>query len=150
LLVDFITIPLLCLALWSGNWIGAALVSPITPQPPNLEDKGPVIVEGPFGPIEVDLGKLVKPESEASKGERLEIRPLRFGRGLVLVGGLIFAVCGYTMWLSSVGRYRLRVLGIAVLITLIQFLVNVLAQMWDAASWLRPFTIFYYYQPQQV
>ena len=35
-------------------------------------------------------------------------------------------------------------------LTLVQFLINVLGQMWDQAAWLRPFTIFYYYQPQQV
>ena len=41
-------------------------------------------------------------------------------------------------------------LGVAVFLTLVQFLVNVLGQMWDEAAWLRPFTIFYYYQPQQL
>jgi ABC-2 type transport system permease protein len=68
----------------------------------------------------------------------------------VLVAGLIFAVCGGTMWLSAAGRFRWRVLGLAVFIALVQFLVNVLGQMWDQAAWLRPLTIFYYYQPQQV
>src|SRR5262249_21133691 len=63
--------------------------------------------------------------------------------------GLIFAVCGYTMWLSAAGRFRWRVLGLAVFLTLVQFLINILGQMWDDAAWLRPFTIFYYYQPQQ-
>ena len=51
-----------------------------------------------------------------------------------------------------VGRRALsgRVLGIAILITLLQFLLNVVGQMWDAVGWLRPFTVFYYYQPQQI
>ena len=41
-------------------------------------------------------------------------------------------------------------MGIAALTALVQFLINVVGQMWDAAAWLRPFTIFYYYQPQQI
>ena len=36
------------------------------------------------------------------------------------------------------------------LVTLLQFLVNVVGEMWDAAAFLRPFTVFYYYQPQQI
>ena len=70
--------------------------------------------------------------------------------GLANMAALMFAVSGYTMWLSSGGRFRGRVMGAAVLITLLQFLVNVVGQMWDAAEWLRPFTVFYYYQPQQI
>ena len=34
--------------------------------------------------------------------------------------------------------------------TLLQFLVNLVGQMWDVLAPLRPLTIFYYYQPQQV
>jgi ABC-2 type transport system permease protein len=30
----------------------------------------------------------------------------------------------------------------------LQFLINVLGQMWDVIAPLRPLTIFYYYQPQ--
>jgi ABC-2 type transport system permease protein len=37
-----------------------------------------------------------------------------------------------------------------VLITLLQFLINVVGQLWDAVAPLRPFTVFYYYQPQQI
>jgi len=46
------------------------------------------------------------------------VRLLDFGPALPVVGGLIFAVSGYTMWLSAAGRFRWRVLGIAVLVTL--------------------------------
>jgi hypothetical protein len=42
------------------------------------------------------------------------------------------------------------VLGVAVLLTLLQFLVNVIGQLWPAAEALRPFTVFYYYQPQPI
>ena len=45
---------------------------------------------------------------------------------------------------------RWRVLGLAVFVTLVQFLVNVVGQMWDVLGPLRPWTIFYYYQPQEI
>jgi ABC-2 type transport system permease protein len=32
----------------------------------------------------------------------------------------------------------------------LQFLINVVGQLWDAVGVLRPFTVFYYYQPQQI
>jgi ABC-2 type transport system permease protein len=78
------------------------------------------------------------------------MEPQAFGPALGAVAALLFAVSGYTLWLSARGRFRGRVLGLAVLVTLLQFLVNVVGQMWDAVSWLRPFTVFYYYQPQQI
>lgn len=129
LCVDLVTIPMLCLALWGGTWVGAWLVGPVIEQqsqPPPLE------VTGRVDP------------------ERLQFRPMDFGPALLNVGALVFAVAGYTMWLSARGRFRARVLGVAVLVTMLQFLVNVVGQMWDAAAWLRPFTVFYYYQPQQI
>ena len=73
-----------------------------------------------------------------------------FGPALWNVGALIFAMSGYTMWLSSRGRFRGRVMGLAVLVTLLQFLINVIGQLWDVVAPLRPFTVFYYYQPQQI
>jgi len=94
--------------------------------------------------------KQAAPGNERGTSRRLEVRLADFGRAIPVVGGLIFAVSGYTMWLSALGRFRWRVLGIAVLITLLQFLVNVIGQMWDVMAPLRPFTIFYYYQPQKV
>ena len=158
LLVDAITIPLLCLGLWAGNWIGAWIISPIKVEVPRLAPSLPAptyLVE--FGPFKLRLAppirrlprQLSASEREQTR-QRLAVEPFEFGKGLWLVGGLIFAVCGYTMWLSAAGRFRWRVLGLAVFITLIQFLVNVLGQMWDEAAWVRPLTIFYYYQPQQL
>jgi ABC-2 type transport system permease protein len=157
-LVDVVTIPLLCLGLWAGNWVGAWIISPIKVEEPNLKAPLPrptyLLELGPFKlrvapPIQRQPRKLTEADRDQMR-RRLAVEPLKFGRGLWLVGGLIFAVGGCTMWLSAAGRFRWRVLGVAVFLTLIQFLINVLGQMWDEAAWLRPFTIFYYYQPQQV
>ncbi|MBI3409834.1 MAG: ABC transporter permease subunit [Planctomycetes bacterium] len=113
LVVDAITIPILCLSMWLGTWIGVAILGFLNHADPNLQ-----------------------------------VNPWRFGPALLNVALLVFAVSGLTMWISSMGRFRWRVLGVAVLVALVMFLVNVIGQIWDPASPLRPATIFYYYQPQ--
>jgi ABC-2 type transport system permease protein len=133
LLVDLITIPILCLALWAGNWIGYWAVGPIEVRPPEIKEL----------PMPVQL-----PPADP---ERLRTDPAAFGPALVSVASLIFAVSGFTMWLSARGRFRWRVLGSAVFIMLVLFLLNLLGQMWEEGfGWARPLTFFYYYQPQQI
>jgi ABC-2 type transport system permease protein len=78
------------------------------------------------------------------------ISPMIFWPALANVAALLFALSGFTLWLSSRGRFRGRVLGAAVFIVLLQFLVNVVGQLWDKVTWMRPLTLFYYYQPQQI
>jgi ABC-2 type transport system permease protein len=128
LCVDAIVIPLLCLGLWAGTLLGCRLVGPFVASTSALK-------LFPF-PVKVDQSLL-------------EVDPWAFGWALWTVGGLLFAVSGVTMALSAAGRFRNRVIGVAVLVFLVQFLANVVGQMWDAAAWLRPITVFYYYQPQQ-
>jgi ABC-2 type transport system permease protein len=147
-LLDAITIPLLCLGLWAGNGIGALLIGPeVKPSvsAEELKEDGNKAL-----PLPLPRPTPRTPQAEAAAHERRAVSAAPFGPALVVVGGLIFAVCGYTMWLSSLGRFRSRVLGVAVLATLLMYLVNLIGQMWDVAAPLRPFTIFYYYQPQQV
>lgn len=157
LLLDAVTIPLLCLSLWAGNWLGALAITPIRVEAPafRLPVKSNLLLE--LGPLRLRLedpwrrqGVAPGPSDEERMRQRLEVRPAEFAPALVLVGGLIFAVCGTTMWMSARGRFRWSVLGLAVFVTLVQFMANVLGQMWEPAAWLRPLTIFYYYQPQQV
>jgi ABC-2 type transport system permease protein len=128
LAVDAIVLPVLCLSLWGGTLLGVRLVGPFTP---NTE----VLKIFPF-PVKVDESLLV-------------VDPWAFGPAMWNVGALLFAVSGVTMVLSAAGRFRNKVMGIAVVLFLVQFLVNVVGQLWDAVAWLRPFTVFYYYQPQQ-
>jgi ABC-2 type transport system permease protein len=118
LCVDLLTIPILCLSLWAGNWLGIGLF-------------------GHIGP-------------ETDSAGKMQVDPLIFGPALWNVAALLFAVTGYTMWLSARGRFRGKVMGVAVLVTLLQFLVNVIGQLWDVLAPLRPFTVFFYYQPQQI
>ena len=151
LIVDLLTIPLLCLSLWTGTWLGNWLLGPIEVQPLPVSPVKPtyLIEVGPFK-VRVDDPGFAKPATDVPVGDRLAVRPAAFGRALFVVGGLIFAVSGSTLWLSAAGRFRWRVLGLAVLLMLVQFLINLIGQMWEAMAPLRPLTIFYYYQPQQV
>ncbi|HLJ95857.1 MAG TPA: ABC transporter permease subunit [Gemmataceae bacterium] len=127
--IDLLTIPLLCLSMWAGTMLGVWLVGPIELSSEDLK-------RFPF-PVQLDP-------------EALRLDPVIFGPGLWNVAALVFAVSGYTLWLSAAGRFRWKVLSAAIFLTLLQFLINVVGQFWDAVGVLRPFTIFYYYQPQQI
>jgi ABC-2 type transport system permease protein len=127
--VDLVVIPVICLAMWAGSLTGAALFSPFT------------VSEAIYKELHMKV-----PEQLPT----LCIDAVALGPGLVNVGALLFAVSGYTMWISARGRSRNRVLGVAVLVTLLQFIINVIGQLWDGAEFLRPFTVFYYFQPQMI
>jgi ABC-2 type transport system permease protein len=135
LLVDAVTIPCLCLALFVGTYAGIWWIDPIQVRQPDPSLKVPFRIPDNDDP-------------EVRK--QLEIHPWRFLNAQPVVAGLIFSITGVTMFISSLGRYRWRVMGLAVVIVLIMFLINVLGQMWEPAAALRPLTLFYYYQPQQV
>jgi ABC-2 type transport system permease protein len=68
----------------------------------------------------------------------------------VNLAALMFALSGLTMALSAAGRSRWKVVGFGVLMGVLMFAGNVLGQLWDGAAWVRPFTAFYYYQPQKI
>jgi ABC-2 type transport system permease protein len=157
LCVDLVTIPLLCLSLWAGNFAGAWLVSPIeiqsgpglpVPSKAYLLELGPLHVRV-ANPAE-GAPRPADPGREGRVRERLRVAPAEFGPALWSVGGLVFALSGTTMALSAAGRFRWRVLGVAVFAALLQFLANVIGQLYEPLAWLRPLTVFYYYQPQQV
>ena len=141
LAVDVITIPVICLSLWAGNWLGYWALGPIEVREPPPEVRQLAAFSPLGGPKE-------PPRPDPAK---LQTDPLEFGPALVSVAALIFAVAGVTIALSARGRFRWRVLGTAVFLFLVMFLVNLLGQMWEEAfGWARPLTVFYYYQPQQI
>jgi ABC-2 type transport system permease protein len=119
LLADLVIIPLLCLSIWAGLWLGVAA----------------------FGRVDFHAAADVR---------ELSVNPFEYGPPLVNTAALVFAVSGVTMAISACGRFRGRVMGAAVLVVLIQFLVNAIGQMWPRAAVLRPLTVFFYYQPQRV
>lgn len=74
----------------------------------------------------------------------------RFVGPLLNAGALMFAVSGYTMALSALGRYRWRVVSWALGTMLVMFLLNVFGQLWNVLTPARPLTVFFYYQPQMI
>jgi ABC-2 type transport system permease protein len=74
----------------------------------------------------------------------------RFPGALAVVAAFLFGVSGLTMAISAAGRSRMRVLGGALGVALVMFVVNLLGQLWDVLEPFRPLTLFYYYQPQPV
>jgi ABC-2 type transport system permease protein len=127
---DAILIPILCLSLWGGLWVGSLLVGEFKPDTEAFK-------AFPLAAREVDPALL-----------RMDVS--QFGPPLLNVAALLFAISGLTMWLSAAGRFRWRVIGIAVVLVLIQFVMNVVGQIWDQVAFVRPLSIFYYYQPQQI
>jgi ABC-2 type transport system permease protein len=79
-----------------------------------------------------------------------EVEVERFAGALFNVAALLFAIGGYTLALSAIGRFRWRVMSVALGVTLVQFLVNLLGQLWDVLEPWRQLTVFYYYQPQAI
>jgi ABC-2 type transport system permease protein len=80
-----------------------------------------------------------------------QVLPRYFFPALACMLGLLFSVSGMTMWMSSMGRSRPRVWGFAISFFLVMFLANVLGQIWvKELSWIRPWTLFYHYQPQAI
>jgi ABC-2 type transport system permease protein len=62
----------------------------------------------------------------------------------------MFAVSGVTMAISAVNRNRWRAIGFGLLIVIGMFVANVVGQLWDTIAVVRPITLFFYYQPQEV
>jgi ABC-2 type transport system permease protein len=129
--VDLIVIPCMCLAILLGTRTGLALI----------------------GPFEVDysmLRKLKLPYPIPAEPEVMAIDVSRQWLALVNLAALMFALSGLTMAISAAGRSRWKAVGIAALLVVAMFVANVVGQLWDDAAWVRPATVFYYYQPQRV
>jgi ABC-2 type transport system permease protein len=139
--VDLVTIPLLCLAISAGTQAGLWLV-------------GPFQVD--YAAVRATLEKESVPAARLmaanipTEPEPLDVRADGQPAALVNTAALIFALSGLTIALSAAGRSRWKVVGFGVLIGVLMFAANVLGQLWDDAAWVRPFTAFYYYQPQKI
>src|SRR5260370_40884765 len=63
---------------------------------------------------------------------------------------MISAPSGTRRVFSAPCRLRSRVLGLAVLAALVQFLINVVGQLWAPLQPYRHLTFYFYYQPQPI
>jgi ABC-2 type transport system permease protein len=110
---------------------------------------GPFVVDAEAEAMLKSMPLLAVP-TDAEMGDRLRVDGWAFGSALWNVAAFLFAVSGLTMWLSARGRFRWKVVGIAIGLFLLLFLANLVGQLWEAAAWLRPFSPFFYFQPQQI
>lgn len=88
---------------------------------------------------------------QTSENPMQRVDPMRFLPALLFVVAVLFATSGITMTISSMGRSRARTWGWSITLFLAMFLINVFGQILpDWLEWLRPFTVTYHYQPQQM
>lgn len=132
-LVDLLVIPVLCGCVVAGTQAGLALV----------------------GPFDVDYSILSKIPENARRFVKpgpptLEVSARRQWLATVNLAALVFALSGLTMLVSSLGRSRGRAMAVAGLAAVAMFVANVVGQLWDAAAFVRPATVFFFYQPQRV
>jgi ABC-2 type transport system permease protein len=134
LIVDAVVIPILCFSLWAGTRAGLAAVGPFAVDYTILDE------------LAQETGGFRFPRGP----DTLVVDVSGQTAAVAQVGALVFALSGLTLAISACSRSRWRAVGLATLVTLGMFSVNVLGQLWDAAAGLRPLTLFFYYQPQKV
>ena len=130
-LVDCLVIPTLCLSFIGGTQFG-------------LWAAGPFVVD--YTAVQKLLPMMEVPETP----EVLEVSGRPQLPAVANLAALLFAMSGITLALSAAGRSRWKVIGVGVLVTVLMFIANVLGQLWEEAGFLRPFSVFYYYQPQKI
>ncbi|MFO0851062.1 MAG: ABC transporter permease subunit [Gemmataceae bacterium] len=132
-LVDLVVIPCLCLSIVAGTRVGLEVVGPFVVDYSVLDKLPPqaklIVKQGP-------------PVLAVSADRQLP--------AVVGLAALMFALSGLTMLVSALGRNRWRTLGLAAFLAVGMFVANVVGQLWDGAAWVRPWTLFFYYQPQRV
>lgn len=131
LIVDGIVIPVLGLSFFAGTQFGLWAV-------------------GPFTVDYTSVRKLNLPFPIPTEPEVMDVSGRPEFPALANLAALMFAISGITLAFSARGRSRWKVTGFAFLAVVVMFIANVLGQLWEEAGFLRPFTVFYYYQPQKI
>jgi ABC-2 type transport system permease protein len=141
-LADCVVIPALCLSFWAGTEFGLWVVGPFEIDYTTVRE---VMSSDPrMSPVA--LAALEIPTEPTT----MEVSGRSQFPALANLAALMFALSGLTLALSAAGRSRWKVIGLGVLVAIVMFVANVLGQLWDAAGFVRPFTVFYYYQPQKI
>lgn len=139
LIADAILIPAIVVSLVLGTQLGVAANVPFTV---NFE------VFEKLPPEQMTMLKLVVNFDDIPK--ELPVEPAGQWPAAVGLMALMFALSGVTMLISACGRNRWRAIGWASLLAMLMFIGNVLGQLWESAAFVRPLTVYFYYQPQQV
>jgi ABC-2 type transport system permease protein len=72
---------------------------------------------------------------------------LKIGLNLWLLTILIFS---YTILITVFGKMGGKAANVSAIITLVFYLLFFVAQLWDDLEFIRPFNIFYYFEPQKL
>jgi ABC-2 type transport system permease protein len=137
-LVDCVVLPVLCLSFFAGTQFGLWAVGDFIPDYKMLDE----------------LKEKFPMAAGVLQADKLDMTPLEVsGRGelvgLVNTLALMFAISGMTLAFSALGRSRWKAVGYAVLVVVVMFVANTIGQLWEPAGFVRPFTFFFYYQPQR-
>jgi ABC-2 type transport system permease protein len=136
LLADSLLLPSICLSFFLGTQFGLAVVGDFIPDYSALRN-----LKRPDGTlIPFPIPETPEPLPVNGRGELA---------GLANTCALMFAISGITIALSSAGRSRWKVTGFAVLVVVVMFVANTIGQLWEPAGFVRPLTLFFYYQPQK-
>ncbi len=136
--VDCVVVPIICLSFFAGTQFGLAVVGDFVPDYTMLDE---ATKSSPLKGLGTRIPRDTTP---------LEVSGMGQLPALTNTFALIFALSGMTLALSAAGRSRWRVIGYAVLIVVAMFVANTVGQLWEPASFVRPLTVFFYYQPQRV
>jgi ABC-2 type transport system permease protein len=137
-LTDCVVLPVICLSFFAGTQFGLWAVGAFVPDYAMLDD---MAEKFPLAAKTLRSGpRDMTPLDVSGMGEL---------PGLVNTLALMFAISGTTLALSAAGRNRWKVVGYAVLVVVVMFVANTVGQLWEPAGFVRPFTFFFYYQPQR-
>lgn len=131
---------LLVLALWAGIAIGVA-------QTTVTETVPPPSIRIPFTAIELPLS--AAGPTEVSFPMSSVVDPIDFGTGAYALFAFGFFILGLATMLSSLDRYRWRTVGGVMSIYVLQLVIFGLGKAADRLAWLRGWSFFNCYRPQQ-
>ena len=134
-LVDCTALPVLCLSFFAGTQFGLWVVGDFVPDYSALD--------------ELAKGAPLLKSAALRDPSPLPVSGLGELAGLVNTLALMFAISGMTLAISAAGRSRWKVVGYAALVVVVMFVANTVGQLWEPAGFVRPFTFFFYYQPQR-
>ena len=136
-LVDLIVLPTICLSFFLGTQFGLAVVGDFVPDYTALKN-----LKAPNGQqMQLPIPENPQPLPVSGMGEL---------PGLSNTCALMFAISGLTIALSAAGRSRWKVTGLRGAAGGRDVRAKPSASCGSRRGWVRPFTLFFYYQPQKV
>ncbi|QDV58127.1 ABC transporter permease subunit [Rosistilla oblonga] len=131
----------LTLCVWLGIWIGIMCFT-VKQTPPTPTFYIPLIglhlpiLTGPIEPIDTPMRELVSAEV--------------FGVGVLNLFAFGFALLGISTWISSIDRYRWRAVGVTIGFYVVNVILMIASQATERLDWLKYFTYFTAYMPQEI